>query len=72
MPGQDPSKDVILRIAVPYPLLLRVLRELDPSDPRQRQISDELIEALPMIIAARVEVIRELQEELERELYRHN
>lgn len=47
--------DVTLKIAVPLATVLRVLRELDHSDERQHAVAEELYDAMPDVILARVE-----------------
>lgn len=60
MNASGPGGDGVLRVAVSYPLLLRVLRELNPENPQQRAVADELISELPWALAARVELLQEL------------
>ena len=59
--GPGSPTGITLKIVVPYATVLRVLRELDHSDPRQRAVADELYDALPEVILARVEVEREMR-----------
>jgi hypothetical protein len=47
--------DAELRVAVPYPLILKILRELNNADERQHALSEEIINTLPSIMVARVE-----------------
>lgn len=53
------SCHVELRVVLPFDLVLKVLRELDVRDDRQRRLADEVYEQLPQAISARVEIERE-------------
>lgn len=53
--GSGAVGDVTLKIAVPYVVILRVLRELDHSNERQHAVAEELLDTLPNVILARVE-----------------
>jgi hypothetical protein len=57
--GPGPYGNVELRVVLPYDLVLRVLRELDYRDDRQRRLADEVYATLPQSISARVEVEQE-------------
>lgn len=54
--GPGHQTDAVLRIAVPFPLVLKLLNMLDLGDEEQRAVLAEVADTLPQVILAGVEM----------------